>query len=95
MHVGTLQVTLFLGEGGSLKEKRHVVRGLLERLRREFHVSAAEVDDHDLWQRATLGIACVSNDSGHANSVLDKVLDYIEKKGDVSVVGVEMEILAL
>lgn len=93
MHVGTLKVTLFVGGCTSLKEKRHVVRSIIDRARREFSVAIAEVEDQDLLQKATLGIACVSNDAGHANSVLDKVLDFIESKSDASVAAVEIDIL--
>ena len=95
MHVGTLTLTLMVSGSASLKDKRRVVRSLMDRVRREYHVAIAEVDDLDRHQRATLGIACVSNDAGHANAMLDKVLDFIETNGDVSVAAIEMEILHL
>jgi uncharacterized protein YlxP (DUF503 family) len=95
MHVGVLTVSLFLGESASLKDKRHVVKSLVEAVRHRFNVAIAEVDDQDLWQRATLGIACVSNDHGHANSILDRVLDFMESNRFASVIGTELEILAI
>lgn len=94
MHVGVLTVTLFLGESGSLKDKRRVVKSIVDTTRRQFNVAIAEVDDQDLWQRATLGIVCVSNDHGFTNRVLDKVLDHLESNRYASVGAVEMEIVA-
>lgn len=93
MHIGTLTVVVYLAEGSSLKEKRQVIKSLIETTRRKFNVSIAEVDDNDLWQRATLGVACVANDAAHVHRVLDKVLDYIESSPLLSVGEVEMEML--
>ena len=53
MHVGTLVVTIYLGEGSSLKDKRSVVKSLVETTRQKFNVSVAEVGDLDLWRKAT------------------------------------------
>jgi uncharacterized protein len=93
MHIGTLTVVILLGEGSSLKDKRHVVKSLIETTRRKFNVSIAEIADLDLWRRATLGIAVVSNDAQHANRVLDKVLDYFESFPEFEVGEVAMEML--
>ena len=92
MHVGTLTVTIHLAEGSSLKDKRQVVKSLVETTRRKFNVSIAEVDDLDIWRRATLGVAVVSNESQHCNRVLDKVLDYFESQPELDVGEVEMEV---
>jgi uncharacterized protein len=78
MVIGTARVILYLPENYSLKDKRHDVRSLLARLVNEYRVSAAEVDDLDSWTRATLGIACVSNDARHANEVISKAVSFIE-----------------
>ena len=62
----------------SLKGKRHVLKGLKERVRARFEVSVAEVDHQDSWQRATLAVAYVSGDARHAHEVVSKAIDYIE-----------------
>ena len=59
----------------SLKEKRSLLRPLLERLQRRFGVSVAELDHQDLWQRAGLGVSAVSGSA----SVLDRLLDDVER----------------
>lgn len=86
-------VELHLPDVESLKEKRHVLKGLKEKVRHRFEVAVAEVDHHDMWQRATLAVACVSHDSRHANEVVSKALDYIEGNVAGAVIDVTVEIL--
>jgi uncharacterized protein YlxP (DUF503 family) len=80
MFVGVLQAELSIPESFSLKEKRSVVKGLLERLRREHGVSAAEVGALDTWNRAVVGVAFVSNDRRHAESHLQQVVNRLERE---------------
>jgi uncharacterized protein len=89
--VGTIE--LHLPDVDSLKGKRHIIKGLKERVRTRFEVAVAEVDHHDIWQRATLAVACVSHDSRHANEVVSKALDFIEANVDGSVIDTSLEIL--
>jgi len=89
--VGTVE--LHLPGVGSLKGKRHVLKGLKERVRARFEVAIAEVDHLDAWQRATLAVACVARDSRHANEVVSKAVDFIEATVDGRVVDVSLEIL--
>ena len=58
--VAILTVELHFPEASSLKGKRHFVRSAKDNLRNRFGASVAEVDHHDLWQRATLTVACVA-----------------------------------
>ncbi len=78
MVLGTLRVTLHIPHSHSLKEKRMVVRSLVDRLRRQFNVAVAEVDDQDVWQVATLGAVVVSRDARHADEMVRKVLKVFE-----------------
>jgi uncharacterized protein YlxP (DUF503 family) len=80
--LGVAKVVLHLPESHSLKEKRHVVHGLLRRVRKEFQVAAAEIGDRDRWQLAELAIACVSAEGRHADEVLAAALSYIESHAD-------------
>ena len=86
-------VELHLPAVGSLKEKRHVLKGLKEKVRHRFEVSVAEVDHHDSWQRATLAVACVSHESRHANEVVSKAVHFLESVVDGNVIDVSVEIL--
>jgi uncharacterized protein len=89
--VGTVE--LHLPDVESLKGKRRVLKGLLQKVRQRFQVSAAEVDHQNSWQRATVAVACVSGNSRHANEVISKVMDFIEDNVEGYVIDVELEIL--
>ena len=93
MHIGTLTVVVRLHASESLKDKRQIIKSLIETTRQKFNISIAEVDDLDLWRQATLGVAFVSNDSRHVNRVLDKVLDTLESNPLLDVGEVEMDII--
>jgi uncharacterized protein YlxP (DUF503 family) len=86
-------IELHLPDVGSLKGKRHALKGLKERVRARYEVSVAEVDHHDLWQRATLALACVSHDARHASEVVSKAMDFIEEHVEGQVIDTSMEIL--
>jgi uncharacterized protein YlxP (DUF503 family) len=86
-------VELHLGEVDSLKGKRHVLRGMKERVKRRFNVSVAEVDHEGLWQRATLAVACVANDARHANEVVSKAVNFIDALTDGAIIDVRVEVL--
>jgi len=73
--VGVLTLELRLENSHSLKDKRHVVQGLKERLRHKFNVAVAEIEYQELWQRAAVAAVTVSPDHAHARKVLQSVED--------------------
>jgi uncharacterized protein YlxP (DUF503 family) len=77
MHVAALEVDLHVPASGSLKEKRSVIRHLLETARRRFGVSASEVGHQDLHQRATLGFAVVAPTAGRVEEILDGIERFV------------------
>ncbi len=93
MIVGVCTVELFIAESRSLKDKRQVVHSLRDRLQGKFNLSIAEVDGQDLWQKAVLGMACVANERGHVNQVLDQALNLIRSVPAVEVVRTQLELL--
>jgi uncharacterized protein YlxP (DUF503 family) len=78
MIVGVCRIKLRLPENSSLKGKRQVLKSIKTQARNRFDVVIAEVDDHELWQIATLGVCCLSNDSRYVNEVLSKVVNFID-----------------
>lgn len=60
MFIGMARFEIFISHSGSLKAKRRVLRPVVDRVRNKLNVAIAEVDHQDLWQRAALGVACVS-----------------------------------
>ena len=95
MVVGFCQLDLRIPENRSLKEKRHVLRKLMDRVRHRFNVAISEVGDNDLWQRAQIGFCTVGNDRRHINSSLDKVVHFIEGMNLAEIVRAEIEILTV
>lgn len=94
MTVGCCKIELRIPASDSLKAKRRVVKSLKDRIQGRFNVAIAEVDRLDDWQRATLGVACVSNDSRLVDATLSKVVNWIEISGDVLVVDYEIDLVA-
>ena len=94
MNVGICKISLRLPENSSLKDKRQVLKSIITRIRNKFDISVAEVDNHDRWQLATIGICCVSNDNRHANAILSKVVDFVlNSRFGVEILDYEIEIL--
>jgi uncharacterized protein YlxP (DUF503 family) len=86
-------VDLHLPDVDSLKGKRHILKSLKDKVRQRFEVAVAEVDHHDVWQRATLAVASVSHDARHANAVVSKAMDFIEDHVQGRVLDTSLEIL--
>lgn len=93
MVVGLSTIELLIPDSQSLKDKRQVLRSMLDGIRRRFNVSAAEVEHQNLWQRATIGLAVVSNEQKFTDQVLNKALEWIEENPRVQVIGVQVEFL--
>ncbi len=94
MHIGICQIKFRIPENSSLKGKRHVLKSIIAQVSNKFNVSIAEVDDNDLWQLATIGICCVSNDQRHANQVLSKVVEFVcNGRFDIEILDYEIELI--
>ena len=73
MTVGVLTLEIWIEDSHSLKDKRHVVKSLKDRLRHKFNVAVAEVDYQELWQRALVAAVTVSSDHAYAEQLLQAV----------------------
>ncbi len=94
IHVGLLRIRFRLPENASRKGKRQVVKPIIARISNKFNVAVAEVGDNDLWQMATIGVACISNDKRQANEVLSKVMNFVnESHFEIEMMDYEMEII--
>lgn len=92
MQIGTAQITLYAPFVHTLKEKRMVVKSLVERTHNRFRVAVAEVGDQDVHQSIVLGVACVAASSAQADSIIDHVLTFIETNTEAEITHVEREI---
>ncbi len=79
MIVGVLRVELYIHGAGSLKEKRRELRSIKDRLRRSFNVSVAEVENQDLWNRGSLGIAVAGSDTVLVQETMDRIREFLER----------------
>lgn len=95
MTVGIARITFRLHGNQSLKEKRKVVKSLVEKSRHRFNVSVAEVADQDLHQRATIGVAVIGSDGRVLNSILDRIIDYMDSMNLADLIQREVELIPL
>ncbi len=93
MIVGTCQIELIIFESNSLKEKRHVIKSIIERIKSRFNVSVAEVDYLDLWNRSLIGVSVVSNSKLVCESAINKIIDFIDNDERVEIINHFMEVL--
>jgi uncharacterized protein YlxP (DUF503 family) len=94
MIVGTIKIKIHIQWSHSLKEKRMVVKSICARVQNRFKVSIAEVEEQDTHQLIVLGIACVTNDSTKADSIIDNIINYIESNTEGDIINIDREILS-
>jgi uncharacterized protein YlxP (DUF503 family) len=94
MVIGACTIELDLPGMESLKQKRSLLKSLIARLHKEFNVTAAEVDLHDVWQATTLGVATISTSAIHANNLLNNLVHWLEvNRPDLEVVDHYIELI--
>jgi uncharacterized protein len=84
--VRVITMVLFIPEAATIKDKRQVIKSLVEKIRHKFNVAIAETGYHDLWQRSQLELACVSNELSHLNEVQQAILKLIESLYPVEII---------
>jgi len=93
MVIGVCRIVLAIDEAFSLKEKRHIVKSIVERLKSRYNASVAEVGLNDKWKNAEIGIACVSNEAGHADSMMANMVNFVENDGRAVLVDYSTELV--
>jgi uncharacterized protein YlxP (DUF503 family) len=94
MHVGFLRVRLLLRQSQSLKDKRQVVRSVVERLRNSFHVAVAEVEAQDDYKVIVLGVAAVANEVEPVQRTLEQVQNALRSHPVAEFASAESEVLS-
>ncbi len=93
MVIGSALVELDIPENSSLKDKRRVVKSVIARLRNEYNLAAAEVDAHEEWHRAVIGLVTVSTDAAHAHGLLERAVAAVaEWRLDCDLSSYEIEV---
>lgn len=93
MRTGVCSVELHLYDAQSLKDKRQIIKSLIARMRAKFNVSIAEIDHHDIWESAVLGMAVVSTDTNQIERIFNEIIKAIDQNLDIEIVRIEREIL--
>jgi len=92
MLIASCEIKLYLPGAATLKDKRNIIKSLLQKSRNKFDFSAAEVDAQDYIQTAIIGVAVVGNDYNYLQSRMDKYLNFIDSFPEFSVTNYEVTI---
>jgi uncharacterized protein YlxP (DUF503 family) len=93
MIIASCVITLQLEAVFSLKEKRRILKSILNRLPQKFNVAVAEVDHQDVWGTAVIALVMVGNDAARLHSQLPKAVTWLEQqRPDVPIADYEIEI---
>jgi uncharacterized protein YlxP (DUF503 family) len=95
MITGMMKITLYAPWVHSLKEKRMAVKSICGKAAAKFNIAVSEVEEQDVHQTIVIGVACVTNDGPHCDSVLDNVLRFIENNTEAEAVKVEREMIRI
>ncbi|HCL4438528.1 hypothetical protein AL714_01575 [Clostridium botulinum] len=93
MIIGTAKIHLYANWVHSLKEKRMIAKSVISKTKNKFNVSIAEVEMQYVHQSIVIGIACVSNSTKQADSIIQNVVNYIEGNTEAIVQNIETEII--
>jgi len=93
MIVGIVKLLIFISSSSSLKEKRMVLLSLKNKLKNNFNVSVTEIGDQDKWQKSTLALSTVGTEKASLNSMLSRVINYLENSKQVQLLDYEMEMI--
>jgi uncharacterized protein len=90
-HIGVLYLEVFISDSQSLKDKRHHIKSMKDKIRQKFNVSVSEVGELDKWQLACLAFAMTGNDHKFIDASLQSIPDYIEANYPVEISGQRLE----
>jgi len=90
--IGLLTLELFFSQAESLKDKRRLLKSIIDQIKARFNVSVAEVGEQDKWQISMLAVVTVSNDSAYVNGILSSVEGFVERMGKAEILSVKTEL---
>ena len=86
-----MKITLRASWSHSLKEKRMVVKSIIQKLKNKFNISIAEIDDQDIHQTIVIGIASICGTSSQLDSTMEHIITFIESNSDAEIVDIQKE----
>ena len=91
MKILVMKVTLRASWVHSLKEKRMIVKSIVQRLKNKFNISVAEVEEQDIHQTIVIGISGICGTSAQVDSTMENVISFIECNTDAEIVDIQKE----
>jgi uncharacterized protein YlxP (DUF503 family) len=95
MFVGALRLEVFMPSSHSLKEKRSILKRMVQRTRSRYNAAASEIDNHDLWQRGTLGIACVGSSETDLRDLLERICTHLHETEGAEIIQADISMFDL
>ena len=92
MRVIVIKVSLRADWSHSLKEKRMIVKSIISKLQNKFNISVCEIENQDIHNLITIGIAGIALDSKVCDSTIDNIINYIEDNTDAEIINIEQEV---
>lgn len=89
MRILVMRITLRASWVHSLKEKRMVIKSIMQRLKNKFNISVSEVDEQDIHQILVIGIAAVCASSSQLDSTKENIISFIEENCDAEIINIE------
>ena len=93
MTIGILRLAIFIPQANSLKFKRMILHSLKARLRNNFNIAVTQIGDQDKWQKSTLAIVGIEKNKNTMNSILSRVVNFIERLDSIHLINYEMEMI--
>ncbi len=95
MIVGVSSIEIFFPENHSLKDKRQAIKRIVEKTRAKFNISVMEVEQTNLWQRASIGFSIIGVKKNHVSSAIENVYKYIESLYIGTIIDTRTEIIVM
>ena len=92
MIIASCEIEILIYESNSLKEKRRVIKSIIERLKSKFNVSVAEIAYNDLWNRSLIGLALVSNSKSLCEASISRIIQFIDNDERLEIISYNKEI---
>lgn len=91
MNILIMKITLRASWVHSLKEKRMVVKSIVQKLKNKFNISVAEIEDQDVHQMIVIGISGICGTSAQADSTMENIIGFVECNTDAEITDIQKE----
>ena len=91
MNILFMQFTLRASWVHSLKEKRMIVKSIVQKLKNKFNISVSEIDEQDIHKTIVIGIAGICANSAQSDSIMENIITFIEENTDAEIIDIQKE----